>query len=227
MSEENKGKEDASKEIIENINKAVGEKLSQGFEDMSRKLNSGLDEKISKLAKPSKEDPEEDFDYFGSDEDETVKKSDLEKIISKTKKETIQEIESGFALKSAKQNKDAQALEHFPMLNPSNAETFNKDFMEEVKTEVSRRIASGTSNESPELVYDAAVLIENKWMKQGKYVPKSLAEKLNQNDGRSGSNFGKNFSPQSNGKAPNQRQIELANQFGVSVDSLKDRLRSS
>lgn len=209
---------------IDALTQSINDNVDRSFQKNMKEFETNLESKIA----PKKEDKyEHTYNFDDDDSDGFVTKEDLKKfgesVAERVKAETLRESELKYEEKSKKMNRDAMAMKDFALLNSESAE-FNKDFSHAVKSEISRRIASGTSREHPDLIYDAAASIENQWIKQGKYLPRNLVKEHNDKQNlESSGTFGGRFSTGSKNSKPNANQIELAKRFNVDPKYVKNK----
>lgn len=219
------GKSDLSVSI-DAINKSVQEKLKEGFNDLA----SHIDKKLE-TTKPEKNDGfDDDSPEDDGDEDSYITKKYLKRFtkslvedLNKTTKRTVDEtIES----KKSKSSRDAEAAEDFPLLNNKSKE-FNATFYKEVGAEVGRKVKNGRFKDDPDLIYDAAAAVEKRWVNEGKYIPKALADRLNQDRNNMDDSFDVSTTSNREGAAPTARQIELARRVGLSKDRLTQHMKKT
>lgn len=213
MSEENKL--DLEK-LVGDIDEKLAKKLDQKFSD--------FDNKLAKLS--TKEEPEESFE---EDDDGIVTKSDLKKVLEMQKNNFLKESEkvanSIFESKTRKVSKDVEVIKDFPKLNPESGQYDNK-FYEDVTREIERKVKGGYNAESPDLIYDAASVVEKQWIKNGKYVPQSTAEMMNQKNNNQQDSFEVTGRAKPSG-TPNAFQTELANKLGLTKEKLAQHMKNT
>src|SRR3990167_5949444 len=174
MPESEKIKEkDSFDEAIDNINKSLNEqfaKQNEKFEDIDKKIDDIKPEKETKWFKDEEEDG-----YITKKDLKSFAESFASKVL-KESKETSKEIISETLNQNMNKNKrDIEAMQEFPMLIKGNSE-FDATFHREVGDEIGARVKRGISPENEDLLYDAANAVFSKWAKQGRYIPKKMAD---------------------------------------------------
>lgn len=212
-------------EIVGQVSKAVEEKIG-GVRNALDATNEKLD---SWATKKAPKEPDEDFKFVGEDDDgEFVTKKDLKNfakvVVDKTaelaKSTSAKMTNEVITEKQVKVARDVAALSAFPMMDSRNTEKYQEDFLKDVDTEMNQRIDRGRNRNDPDLLYDAAAAIHAKWVNSGKLVPdhmvKEESRKMNNNDD--------DFDIRGGGRGPsgkpNEYQIGLAAQFGMSKERL-------
>lgn len=211
------------KASLDAINRNLTEKMDKGISD----LKTTFESKIDAIKSSAGADDEQVADEEDAEDDGFVTKKDLKKvtkvIFEEATKKSKENAEKVFEQKQSRYQRDEQTAQDFPMLNKASKE-FSEDFYREVEAEVSNKIKKGRSEEDPDLIYDAAAVVEKKWIRDGKYAPKNIVEKANQMANYREDNF--NFSPtQSSTSGPNEAQIALANRLGLSKEKLAQHMK--
>src|SRR3990167_9002997 len=180
MSEESNGEEKKDGEIgveeaLKTIHAKIDEKLD-GYGQRFQNIESKLDE-VSTKASATRES-EDSLETDEADETEYVTKKDLKNILRKVesvKDETAKTVKTLVEQKTSRNNRDVDAVNDYAMLNRNKPE-YNPAFENEVKSEMNNRVRNGRNAEDSDLVYDSATAVFARWARQGKYVPKHLAE---------------------------------------------------
>lgn len=214
------------KASLEAIEKNVTEKIDKKFNEFNHNLDTKLETMKDKTGAGSNEDDENsDVD----DDDGLITKKDLKKyskkIIEDVEKITKKTADEVFEHKTTKMARDDEAVRDFPLLD-SRSKEYNESFYREVEAEVKRKMKNGRRSEDPDLIYDAAATVEKRWVNEGKYMPKALADRINQTKNNADDNF--TMSKGSNkSNAPNQRQVELAQRFGMTKERLTQHMKKT
>jgi hypothetical protein len=152
------GEDKTNEKIIASL-----EKLNQKIEEKSEKdahRMSQIDAKVTALADED-EGEEDDTWNLSDDKDEdpdvTVKRSELKGIVDsavkkateKATKAATEVVHTEISGAQKKNEMDAKAFEEFPYLN-SQSESHNPKFLEQVRSEMKRKVDSGRNPEDPE-----------------------------------------------------------------------------
>jgi len=230
MTEENtdKGKEvtrDSFDEAIKNINRNLEEKF--------KPLKDGLDQFSSKLDSIKKEEKDDDLD-FGDDDGSYITKKDLKEfgksigntILTEAKKTSQETVKTTFESKMNKSSRDVEALKDFALLNQS-SQDYDEAFYKDVDGEILRRVGSGATQdekrkiaEDPNLLYDAASNVYSKWVRGGRHIPISAAERETRNLNNMEDSFEVKGRRSGDSWRPNERQVEFGLRLGMSKEKL-------
>ena len=221
----------AAKDTNENKEKPITEYFEEFDQKLQSRLNdqeSKINEKINSLKSPQKEsDPEPDWSTAAGDDEEIVTKKDLKKILNESrnefKKDAEKVIKSTLTTVSTKANRDQQAFEDFPVLNPK-SKSYNHDFYSAVKKEINDRISRGRSAEDPDLIYDCAATVKATNPKFTRSIDEQARDQARQMD-----NLEANFSVRGGSTqttfTPSARQVELGKNMGMSEEFLKEHFK--
>lgn len=209
---------------IEAINKTIVDKMDKKFSEFNHNIDTKLETLKSKSKESDVEETEDDID-----DDSYITKKDLKMFgkaivedVNKLTKKTADEV---FEHKTTKMARDEEAIRDFPLLDNRSKE-YSDSFYKEVENEIKRKVKNGRNSEDPDLIYDAAAFVEKRWVNEGKYMPKALADRINQNKNNSEDNFDvKGGGKKSND--PNPRQIELAKRFGMTKERLTQHMKKT
>jgi hypothetical protein len=106
----------------------------------------------------------------------------------------------------------------FPELD-QRSKDFNKGFFDEVVSEMEARKNRGRGDD-PELLYDSAAKISNKWIQSGKKIPRHIVERERQAKNNQDDNFNVNGRQKNDPFKPNENQLRLASRMGLSKERL-------
>lgn len=233
MGEENKdqGKGVDVGEIVAKVNESLSAQLGP-IKGQIAVLESKIESKGKETPASNKgENNDDEFKFVGEDldDDDPITKKDLKKVVEmvadKTAKiadskarETVNEV---IVERNTKVSRDRQALKDFPMID-DNRDEYDEKFLTEVDQEMAGRIQRGRAKNDPDLLYDAAAAVKNRWVDQGKLAPRHLADEERRRLNNQEDNFdARGGNGRQGGKwTPNDYQVNLAGSFGMSKERL-------
>lgn len=192
-------------------------------------ITSKMDTKINSMAtKPVEKVKEETFDDLFGDEDDSVSREDLKKVIpamvNKAAEIAAKNTQKIMTENTVKNNRDFEAIRDFPMLNKTH-DSYSPEFEAEVGKEIARRKQSGRSENDPDLVYDAAAVVKAinpKWHKEETKKIQEENRRFNNNQ----NNFSvKGGGTQTDNSKPTEDQYALGMSFGMSKDALDKQFK--
>ncbi len=203
---------------LEDMEKRVHEKISQTVATGMSTLEDSLTTKLT-----TKKDDDKMYDWgTGDDDDETISKKDLPKIISEVTKNVNSETKKTLEEKTKKSERDCEAMSDFPAQN-KRGDRFNKRFYDEVNKEINHRVRRGRSSEDIDLIYDASAAVAVRGQREGWYAPEEYAKQTNVQRNARGDSFSVTGRPTEK-SGPTEGQLTFAAKAGLSKEALAKQL---
>lgn len=221
---------DAILEAIKGIDTKVNNQM-ENFGDIESQIESmkkserDRDKTVSNPPKDKKPEFSWMEDIAPDADSETFTKKEINEKISESheaaKKVAAEAAEKVYETKNERRNRDREAMDDFPLLDKKSRQ-FDQKFYDAVGHEIDSRVSRGRSNDA-DIVYDAAAYVEKRWTDEGRYIPKSRAEREVQELNNRQDNFSVKGKPTESPDKPNAKQIDIAKKMGMNKETLTKR----